>query len=90
MRGCHILFIDASEKKRLPQLVAGLKGSSVLIVSDMARFLNDGGMIQFLSENNRVRFAINVDATGRANLKVSSKLLSLARVEGSNVKETAK
>jgi hypothetical protein len=86
MRGCHILFIDVSEKKRLPQLLAGLKGSSVLVVSDMAGFLNEGGMIQFVSENSRVRFAINVEATGRANLKVSSKLLSLARVEGSNVK----
>jgi hypothetical protein len=90
VKGCHILFIDISEKKRLPQLLASLKGSSVLVVSDMPGFLTDGGMIQFVSESNRVRFAINVDATGRANLKVSSKLLSLARVEGSNVKEASK
>jgi len=90
MKGCQILFINAAEKKRLPQLLAGLKGSSVLVVSDMAGFLDKGGMIQFLSENNRIRFAINVDATGRANLKISSKLLSLARVQGSGVKETAK
>jgi hypothetical protein len=90
MRGCHILFINVSEKKRLPQLLAGLKGSSVLVVSDMVGFLNEGGMIQFLSEDNRIRFAINVDATGRANLKISSKLLSLARVEGNNGKETSK
>lgn len=41
-------------------------------------------MIQFLLENDRVRFEINVDATSRAKLKVSSKLLSLARVVGGN------
>jgi hypothetical protein len=43
-------------------------------------------MIQFLNENGRVRFAINVDATGRAKLKMSSKLLSLAKVAGGNGK----
>jgi hypothetical protein len=81
-KGCQILFINASERKRLPQWLAGLHGSSVLLVSDMEGFLKEGGMIQFVPENNRVRFAINVDAAVRARLKISSKLLSLAKVEG--------
>jgi hypothetical protein len=61
---------------------------SVLTVSDTDGFLDAGGMIQFLIENGHVRFAINVDATSRAKLKLSSKLLSLARVAGGNGKET--
>src|ERR1700681_1936448 len=88
MRGAHILFIGPSEKKRLPQILSSLRGSSVLTVADTEGFLEEGGMIQFLSENNRVRFAINVDASSRAKLKMSSKLLSLAKVVGGNVKET--
>ncbi|MGA7792713.1 MAG: YfiR family protein [Candidatus Acidiferrales bacterium] len=87
LRGAHILFISASERKRLPMILSGLRGSSVLTVSDTAGFLDAGGMIQFLNENGRVRFAINVDATGRARLKMSSKLLSLAKVVGGNGKE---
>jgi YfiR/HmsC-like len=79
LRGATILFISESEKKRLPQILAGLRGSSVLTVSDMDGFLDGGGMIQFLIENDRVRFGIDVGATARAKLKVSSKLLSLAR-----------
>jgi hypothetical protein len=79
-RGASILFISASEKKRLPQILAGLRGGGVLTVSDMEGFLASGGMIQFLSENDRVRFGIDVTATSQARLKVSSKLLSLARV----------
>jgi hypothetical protein len=79
MRGATILFISASEKKRLPQILASLHGSSVLTVADMDGFLDGGGMIQFLSENDRVRFAINVSAASQARLKISSKLLSLAR-----------
>ncbi|HSZ19322.1 MAG TPA: YfiR family protein [Candidatus Acidoferrum sp.] len=90
LRGAHILFISASEKKRLPVILSGLHGSSVLTVSDMEGFLDAGGMVQFLNENDRVRFAINVEATGRARLKLSSKLLSLAKVVGGEVKEAGK
>ncbi len=87
LRSSHILFISASEKKKVPQIVASLRGSSVLTVADFNEFLGDGGMIQLYSENNRIRFAINMDATGRAKLKISSKLLSLARVVGGLGKE---
>lgn len=87
LRGAHILFISASERKRLPMILSSLRGSSVLTVADTAGFLEAGGMIQFLNENGRVRFAINVDATGRAKLNMSSKLLGLAKVVGGNGKE---
>jgi hypothetical protein len=46
----------------------------------MDNFIGAGGMIQFVVEDARVRVAIDVGATSRAHLKVSSKLLSLARV----------
>lgn len=78
-RGCHILFVSASEKKRLSSILAALKGASVLTVADMDSFTQTGGMIQFVIEDGRVRFAIDVGATSHARLKVSSKLLSLAR-----------
>ena len=79
LRACHILFISASETKRLPSILTALRGSSVLTVGDVENFNESGGMIQFVMEDGRVRFAIDVGATGRARLKISSKLLSLAR-----------
>jgi hypothetical protein len=78
-RGCRVLFISASEKKRLPTMLAALNGSSVLTVGDMDHFIESGGMIQFVMEEKRVRFAIDISASSRARLKLSSKLLSLAR-----------
>ena len=90
LRGAHLLFISASERKRIPMILSSLHGSSVLTVSDAVGFLDAGGMIQFLKENDRVRFAINVDATNQAKLKMSSKLLSLAKVVGGNVKESGR
>jgi uncharacterized protein DUF4154 len=87
LRGSHILFISASEKKRLPQILSSLHGSCVLTVADMDGFLEEGGMILLVSEENRVRFAINADAANQAKLKLSSKLLSLARAVGRKGKE---
>ncbi len=80
LRDCNILFISDSEKRNLPPILAGLRGSSVLTVGDMDNFLGEGGMIQFVVEDSRVRLAIDVAATGRARLKVSSKMLALARI----------
>jgi hypothetical protein len=80
LRACNILFISESEKVHVPSILAALRGSSVLTVADMDNFIGSGGMIQFVVEDARVRVAIDVGATGRARLKVSSKLLSLARV----------
>lgn len=79
LHGCNILFISESEKKRMPAILAELHGSSVLTVAEMDNFIGSGGMIQFVLEDSRVRVAIDVSATSRAHLKVSSKLLSLAR-----------
>lgn len=80
LRACNILFIGSSEKKRLGAILASLNGGSVLTVADMANFTESGGMIQLVMEDGRVRLVIDVGVTSKARLKVSSKLLSLARV----------
>jgi hypothetical protein len=79
LRACNILFISDTEKKRLPAILAALRGSSVMTVADMDHFIDAGGMVQFVVEDARVRISIDVGATGRARLKISSKLLALAR-----------
>jgi len=79
LRACNILFIGETEKKHIPVILGELRGSSVLTVADIDDFIGSGGMVQFVVENARVRVAIDVGATGRARLKVSSKLLALAR-----------
>jgi hypothetical protein len=78
-RRCQIVFICPSEKRRLAEILPALKGASVLTVSKLDRFLPAGGMINFFIEDNRVRFEINDEAARQAGLKISAKLLSLAR-----------
>jgi hypothetical protein len=76
----HILFISASEEASLPAILSGLGEASVLTVSDMEHFTERGGMISLRLVGQKVRFDINLDATERAGLKLSSQLLRLARV----------
>ena len=79
LKRCHILFISQSERKRLAEILRVVRGERVLTVSEIEHFLGPGGMIQFLMEGNKVRFAINDSAAKTAGLRISSKLLSLAK-----------
>jgi hypothetical protein len=76
----HILFISASEEYRLSYILESLDRVSVLTVSELERFTEYGGMIALKMVGRKVRFDINVAATTRVGLKMSSQLLKLARV----------
>ena len=77
---CQIVFINASEKSHLPELLGKLKDSRVLTVSEIDGFAQQGGIINFISEHNKVRFEINPDAARQLGLNISSELLKLAKV----------
>jgi hypothetical protein len=78
-RGCNILYIGHSERDRASRLLTGVRQAPVLTVSDVPRFVEQGGAIGFVLDHNRVRFDISTRATNQAGLKVSSKLLRIAR-----------
>jgi hypothetical protein len=81
---CHVLYVSRSERDRLPQVLAGLHSAPVLTVGDTAGFTGQGGMINFILEGSKVRFDVNQEAAERAGLKISSRLLALAKqVKGS-------
>lgn len=75
---CHVLFINAPERSRIPQILAALRGRSILTVGESGRFMQEGGMINFIIVNRRVCFQINNPAARQAGLILSSDLLNLA------------
>jgi hypothetical protein len=79
VRGCQVLFLGVSDRKQVAPLLAPLKDETILTVGDSDDFVRQGGMIGFLMDNDKVRFDINLQAAGRAKLKISSRLLLLAR-----------
>lgn len=86
--GCHILFLAPSEDVRLGKDLTAIKGKPILTVSSVPDFLNRGGMIQFLVEESRVRFSIDLAPATESHLTVSSELLKLAvAVQGKPAEE---
>ncbi|MEW6290379.1 MAG: YfiR family protein [Thermodesulfobacteriota bacterium] len=82
LHGCHILFISASEKWRLQQILSELAGQPVLTVADMENFAEQGGIISLGNEGTKIKLTINQAAAQRAGLKISSQLLKIATIVG--------
>jgi hypothetical protein len=79
-RACHLLFIADAETRRSAGGLDEIKTLPVLTVSDGKGFSLSGGIIELYVESGRMRFAINLDAADRSGLRLSSRLLGLAKV----------
>jgi hypothetical protein len=77
---CSILYIDRSQSALLGQILGALQHRNTLTVSDLEDSAQRGVMIQFTTENNRIRLRINVDAAKSAGLTISSNLLRPAEI----------
>lgn len=75
---CRVLFVSSSEQGRLKAILALAKTDGVLTVSDMPHFADRGGMIEFVPQENKIRFEVNLPATEEAGLTLSSELLKVA------------
>ncbi|MCK9199662.1 MAG: YfiR family protein [Gallionella sp.] len=80
LKKCRVLFIATSERSRFGQVLEGVANSPVLTVGDTEGYAEQGVMVNLYQEGSNVRFEINLEAVRRAGLRVSSRLLSLARV----------
>jgi hypothetical protein len=74
---CQLLFVSAATAPTIPRETYCRPG--VLAVGESDDFLAAGGVIAFTMEGNKLRFSVNVAAGERAQLKLSSQLLKLAR-----------
>lgn len=82
LKACHLLFICACEPESIEnstKIIKAVKDLPVLTIGETVDFLESGGIINFLMEDKKVRFEINNTAAKQAKLKISSKLLRLAK-----------
>lgn len=79
-KGSQILYVAASELAHMSDVLAAVDTSAVLTVSDAPGFAAHGGMVGFMSEGERVRFEVNLGQAEKTGLKLSAKLLALARL----------
>jgi len=77
---CQVLFVGGpGDKKHVEEALASAGKLPILTVGEAEQFAEDGGAIGFCTEDNKIRFEVNLDAAGKAGLKISAKLLALAK-----------
>jgi hypothetical protein len=80
LKDCNILFVSSSEKEHMDDVIRMLRWLPILTIGETPGFAERGGIIRFTLEDNRVRLEANVEAARQANLTISSRLLTLARI----------
>jgi hypothetical protein len=86
----QILYIGPDFAGKLSVLIEALKDRPILIVTDHAGALEEGSTVNFLLEEQHVRFEISTAAAKRSGLLIGSGLLAVAEhVKTSDVRGRA-
>ena len=67
---CHLLFVSRSFRRRLSIVFDRLIDDCVLTVGEIDGFANEGGIVNFVMEEDRVRFEINFAVAEGAGLRI--------------------
>jgi hypothetical protein len=78
LAGVHVLFIGGGESDRAERLLRAAARQGALSVTEFDGGLREGSVINFRLVDAHVRFEVSLAAAEKANLKLSSRLLSVA------------
>jgi hypothetical protein len=79
LTGLHMLFIGRRDAGKVPALSRAARALSVLVVSDAERGLEAGSVINLVVADERVGFEVSIEAAERSGLRLSSRMLGVAR-----------
>jgi hypothetical protein len=78
--GCQVLFIgEPGDKRQISEMLANTGSLPILTVGEANQFVEKGGAIGFCTDDNKIRFEVNLDTAEKARLKISAKLLAVAK-----------
>ena len=75
---CQLLFISSSEEPRFETIFSQTGTSPILTVGELDGFIQQGGIIEFVMEADKVRFKINLKRANQAGMKINDRLLKIA------------
>ena len=75
----HVLFVGRDARRALDSLVATVQGAPVLVITEIEDGVEQGSMIDLVVDGERVRFDVAPDAATLQGLKISSRVLAIAR-----------
>lgn len=76
---CHVLYISESEELQVKSILQLLDKLPILTVSDITDFIEQGGMLKFYQDNNKVKLALDSERITAVALKPSAHLLRVAK-----------
>ena len=79
LAGLQVLFVGQTQAARLEEILRSAKAQALLVVTDVADGLPNGSIINFVPVENKLRFDIAVATAERMQLRISSRLLAVAR-----------
>ena len=74
----HLLFVAGTERDRVRNVLRTVQPAPTLLVTEVENGLQYGSMINFKIVDERVRFDVSLEAADRHNVKLSSRLLTVA------------
>lgn len=77
--GCQILYLTRADIASHRQLMPAIQHWPILTIGENEAFINQGGMVALFVDRDHVRFSINQSAAQVSGLKISARLLQLAR-----------
>lgn len=78
---CAIVFAAKNEASRMGALHQTVQNYPVLTIGDTPGLIAQNVLINFYFEGERLRFEINMQAVRESGLKVSSRLLKIAKIK---------
>ncbi len=80
IKNCHVLFISNNGDGKLKEILSTLPNKNILTVSDIPGFTTTGGIISFMTKENKIKLQINLSVAKATDLNISSKLLQVAEI----------
>jgi hypothetical protein len=84
LTSCDVIYVGRSARNRIPQIAKAIQGKSILLVSEFPDGGKEGATINFFMEQNKMRFAVNLQAAANAGITLHANLLRLARITDDN------
>lgn len=78
LKRCQVLFLAEADEENLRRILREVSGLPILTIGDCTGFIDQGGIIGFVTKERRIAFEINLSAIAKATLAIRSQLMRLA------------
>ncbi len=80
LQSCNIFYLADGSAGDVRRTLDSLRGKAILTVGESEPFARDGGMVALVNTGDHIKIDVNLDATQRAGIRISSRVLNLATI----------